>query len=196
MSFLQFVSLRTILCKWILVGSVEVTTAHSEILEKCRVAGDVIVDDEAQMAILSHQDSIPILISRALFCKYVLPSIPLQWICCNLQARSLLTTNPRQQAHKASFSSSWTRSSARFPMSHQDSHHHRCPTIIHQPNRKQNPLRPTLLDRDHENRTFQPLSCDGWRFLTQQLFLVVAGAALLLWSCIRKSRIATIRFSV
>jgi hypothetical protein len=60
------------------VGSVEVTTAHSEILEKCRVAGDVIVDDEAQMAILSHQDSIPILISRALFCKYVLPSIPLQ----------------------------------------------------------------------------------------------------------------------
>jgi hypothetical protein len=60
----------------------------------------------------------------------------------------------------------------------------------------ENPLLPTLLDRDHENRTFQLLSCDGWRFFTEQLFLVVAGAALLLWSCIRKSRIATIRFSV
>jgi hypothetical protein len=52
--------------------------------------------------------------------------------------------------------------------------------IIHQPNRKQNSLLPTLLDRDHESRTFQLLSCDGWRFFTEQLFLVVAGAALLL----------------
>jgi hypothetical protein len=58
--------------------------------------------------------------------------------------------------------------------------------IIHQPNRRQNPLLPTLLDRDHENRTFPPLSCDGWRFFTEQLFLVVAGAARLLWSCMRK----------
>jgi hypothetical protein len=52
--------------------------------------------------------------------------------------------------------------------------------IIHQPNKKQNPLLATLLDRDHENRTFQPWSCDGWRFFTEHLFLVVAGAALLL----------------
>jgi hypothetical protein len=140
----------------------------------------VIVDDEAQMAILSHQDSIPILISRALFFKYV---FAINSIAMNL----LQSASKVPPYHKPTATGSQgilllflDQILCKIPCLIKTAIITDAQQIIHQPNRKQNPLLPTLLDRDHENRTFQPLSCDGWRFFTEQLFLVVAGAALLL----------------